>query len=204
MGGRRAGCWRPLWCWRALTARWRPGPAGWAARRCGSEDREGVQWTVSPTNGCTAAMPRVWAEGLGRGSGPRVWAEGLVWLVNRTAPHRPRRLAPDQMAKLANGVEAGPDPARDGVVRWRRKDLQARIEAEFGVALHERSVGKQWAAPGFRRLSVRPRHPKSDPDAQVAFTCDDIVDACCKAWNRFANNPNAIASITSRNWAKAS
>jgi transposase len=45
------------------------------------------------------------------------------------------------MAELADWVEVGPDPVRDGVVRWRRKDLQARIAAEFGVTLHERSVG---------------------------------------------------------------
>jgi transposase len=30
---------------------------------------------------------------------------------------------------------------------------------------------------------------------------DQIVDACCDAWNRFANNPEAITSITSRHWA---
>ena len=31
---------------------------------------------------------------------------------------------------------------------------------------------------------------------------DDIVDACCTAWNFFANDPEAIASITSRDWAE--
>ena len=73
------------------------------------------------------------------------------------------------MATLAGWVEAGPDPEKDGVVRWRRRDLQARIAAEFGVTLHERTVGKQLAVLGFRRLSVRPQHPKSDPEAQAAF-----------------------------------
>ena len=58
---------------------------------------------------------------------------------------------------------------RDGVVRWRRRDLQHRIETAFGVVLHERSVGKQLAALGFQRLSVRPQHPKSDPEAQDTF-----------------------------------
>ena len=96
-------------------------------------------------------------------------AEGLAGLVNRTVPPRPRRLAPDQMAELAAWVEAGPDPVRDDVVRWRRRDLQRRIATAFGVDLHERSVGKQLAALGFRRLSVRPQHPKSDPQAQAAF-----------------------------------
>ncbi|MBC7735807.1 MAG: winged helix-turn-helix domain-containing protein [Candidatus Saccharibacteria bacterium] len=66
-------------------------------------------------------------------------------------------------------VEAGPDPVRDGVVRWRRQDLPARRAAAFGVEPHERSVGTQLAARGFRRLSVHPQHPKSDPQAQAAF-----------------------------------
>lgn len=96
-------------------------------------------------------------------------AEGLGGLENRKVIRRPRRLLPEQLAALAGWVEAGPDPARDGVVRWRRRDLQARIAAEFGVEFHERSVGKQLAALGFRRLSVRPLHPKSDPEAQTAF-----------------------------------
>jgi transposase len=96
-------------------------------------------------------------------------AEGLPGLANRRAPARPRQLAPAQMAQLAAWVEAGPDPERDGVVRWRRQDLRARIEGAFGVAVHERTVGKYLAALGYRRLSVRPHHPKADPAAQDAF-----------------------------------
>ena len=96
-------------------------------------------------------------------------AEGLAGLVNRAVPQRPRRLTPEQMTTLAAWVEAGPDAEKDGVVRWRRCDLQARIAAEFGVTLHERTVGKQLAALGFQRLSVRPQHPRSDPEAQAAF-----------------------------------
>ena len=38
----------------------------------------------------------------------------------------------------------------------------------------------------------------------VFDTYDDIVDACCTAWNFFANDPVAIASITSRTWAQVS
>jgi transposase len=96
-------------------------------------------------------------------------AEGLAGLANRRGSPRPRRLTAEQLSELGTWVEAGPDPARDGVVRWRRQDLKARIEDAFGVVLHERSVGKQLAALGFRRLSVRPEHPKSDPACQAAF-----------------------------------
>ena len=66
-------------------------------------------------------------------------------------------------------LEAGPDPAVDGVVRWRRQDLRRRIASAFGVELRERTVGKYLAALGYRRRSVRPRHPKADPEAQAAF-----------------------------------
>jgi len=96
-------------------------------------------------------------------------AEGLEGLSNRRSPGPSPRLSPAQKAELARMVREGPDPAVDGVVRWRRVDLQRRIEARFGVAVHERTVGKQLAALGFRRLSVRPQHPKSDPDTQETF-----------------------------------
>lgn len=96
-------------------------------------------------------------------------AEGLAGLLNLPGGVRQRRLNAGQMAELASWVEAGPDPAVDGVVRWRRQDLGRRIEDRFGVAVHERTVGKYLAALGYRRLSVRPRHPKTDPEAQEAF-----------------------------------
>ena len=73
------------------------------------------------------------------------------------------------MAELVSWLEAGPDPEVDGVMRWRRQDLRARIASSFGVELHERTVGKYLTTLGYRRLSVRPRHPKSDPEAQEAF-----------------------------------
>jgi transposase len=31
---------------------------------------------------------------------------------------------------------------------------------------------------------------------------DAIVEACCLAWNRFAQDPDTVTSITSRSWAK--
>jgi transposase len=95
--------------------------------------------------------------------------EGLAGLRDRRRPGPRPRLAPEQAAELEGVVERGPDPDRDGVVRWRRVDLQALIEARFGVRLHERSVGKVLHRLGFARLSVRPKHPKADEAAQEAF-----------------------------------
>ena len=36
----------------------------------------------------------------------------------------------------------------------------------------------------------------------VFDTYNAIVDACCDAWNRFAERPDLVSSITSRQWAK--
>ena len=55
------------------------------------------------------------------------------------------------------------------MVRWRCVDLKRRIETQFNVEVHERTVGKFLNALGYRRLSVRPLHPKSDPEAQETF-----------------------------------
>jgi transposase len=95
--------------------------------------------------------------------------EGLSGLHDRRRSGREPRLTPEQEAELATAVDRGPDSDRDGVVRWRRVDLQALIETRFAVRLHERSVGKVLRRLGFARLSVRPKHPKADEAAQEAF-----------------------------------
>ncbi len=87
-------------------------------------------------------------------------AEGLEGLSNRRRGGRPARLTPEQKATLADPVRAGPDRTRDGVVRWRRTDPKHRIEAELGVVMNERTVGKHLAALGCRRHSVRPQHAR--------------------------------------------
>src|SRR5215217_4483109 len=96
-------------------------------------------------------------------------AEGVEGLRDRPRSGRKPRLTPEQGAELAAVVERGPDPDRDGVVRWRRIDLKALIKARYDVELHERSVGKLLHRLGFARLSARPEHPLSDPAAQAAF-----------------------------------
>ena len=96
-------------------------------------------------------------------------AEGLAGLVNRRAPRPTARLLAEQEAAVERWVEQGPDLERDGVVRWRCRDLQARIGRAFGVRFHERTIGKLLDKLRFRRLSVRPQHPESDPAEQEAF-----------------------------------
>ena len=79
------------------------------------------------------------------------------------------RLSPEQLAELAEVVETGPDPAVDGVVRWRRIDLKKVIEERFGVAYHERHVSTLLKRLGFSHVSARPRHPAQDAKIVEAF-----------------------------------
>ena len=74
-------------------------------------------------------------------------------------------------------MRTGPDVAVDGVVRWRWVDIQARTAREWGVALHERSVGKLLRRLRFARVSTRPRHPKADTTAQAPFGPAQIAKA---------------------------
>src|SRR4051795_12761947 len=101
--------------------------------------------------------------------GHRYDEEGLAGRRDRPRSGRRPRLSPEQEAELAAAVERGPDPARDGVVRWRRVDLRALIEARFAVRPHERTVGEGRGRLGFTRPSVRPRPPQADEAAQEAF-----------------------------------
>jgi transposase len=79
------------------------------------------------------------------------------------------RLSLEQKAQLAQIVETGPDPAIDGVVRWRRVDLQKLIRERFGVAYHERYVSTLLKELGFSYMSARPRHPAQDGRIVEAF-----------------------------------
>ena len=79
------------------------------------------------------------------------------------------RLSEEQRAEIARLVETGPDRAVHGVVRWRRIDRQRVILNRFGVASHERTVGKLLHQLGFSHISARPRHPAQDQRTIEAF-----------------------------------
>jgi transposase len=96
-------------------------------------------------------------------------AGGVAGLRDRPRPGPKPRLTPEQAGELVAVVQQGPDPERDGIVRWRRIDLQALVEARFEARLHERSVGKLLRRLGFTRMSVRPGHPSRDAEAQGRF-----------------------------------
>ena len=90
-------------------------------------------------------------------------------LINVKSPGRPPTLSKDQMEELGCLVEAGPDPEKDGVARWRCVDLKRVLGARFGVDLSEVSLGRVLRKLGFSHISARPRHPKQDPEAIATF-----------------------------------
>src|ERR1700732_3759242 len=101
----------------------------------------------------------------------------IAGLCNRIAAGPKPRLTPEQEATVAELVRKGPDLAKHGVVRWRRVDLARVIKTRFNVILAERSVGAMLRRLGFRRLSVRPRHPQSCGAGGAQKNFADLVKA---------------------------
>ena len=97
-------------------------------------------------------------------------AAGLAGLLDKQGRPGPKpRLSAEQEAEVAGLVREGPDPARDGVVRWRRMALARVIENRFSISLAERHRGQPtpaaWLCP---RLGPS-RHPKGGAAAQASF-----------------------------------
>src|SRR4029077_14180088 len=94
---------------------------------------------------------------------------GLEGLVDNWTEGPKPRLSAEQLAQLAQIVEAGPDRERDGVVRWRPLACTRVIAERFGVHFHPRYVGKLLKKLGFSHMSARPRHTAQDERTVEAF-----------------------------------
>jgi transposase len=107
-------------------------------------------------------------------------AEGLEGLCDHWSKGPASKLSAKDNEKLAKIVATGPDPAKDGIVRWRRVDLQRLIKERFGVAYHERHVGTLLKQMGFSHVSARPRQP-ADQRYENAWLFGAICPAKGKA-----------------------
>ena len=96
-------------------------------------------------------------------------AAGPEGLIDGKAPGQVPLLNAAQRAALRRIVEAGPNPAVDGVVRWRLIDLAQWIYAEFRISISKQTISRMLRAMGYRKLSARPRHHAQDPAALEAF-----------------------------------
>ena len=101
--------------------------------------------------------------------------EGLAGLVDRPLTGRTPMLSAEKMRELATIVETGPDLETDEVVRWRRIDLCAVVGRRFGVRMAERTMSSILRRLGFVKLSARPRHPQSDPEAQELYVVSRTI-----------------------------
>jgi transposase len=95
--------------------------------------------------------------------------EGPDGLRNVKPSGRPPKLSAEQRRELERIVEAGPDPAKDGVVRWRCVDLRRVIMERFGVDIDEVSIGRVLKELDFAHVSARPQHREQDEEAMAAF-----------------------------------
>lgn len=102
-------------------------------------------------------------------------AEGPEGLYDKQRRGPSCRLSDAQQQELAALIEAGPDLAEHGVVRFRLCDLCALVEKRFGVTYQERGLSKLIRRLGFRRISARPQHPKSDPEIQAEYKKNSTV-----------------------------
>ena len=102
-------------------------------------------------------------------------AKGPAGLINGKPPGPTPKLSPEQKQELKRIVETNPDPAKDGIVRWRCTDLRRIIKERFAVDLDEVSIGRALKELGFAHVSPRPQHPKQDPQALAAFKKTSLI-----------------------------
>ena len=96
-------------------------------------------------------------------------AYGPSGLLDGKAPGNQPLLNPAQREALRRIIEAGPNPAVDGVVRWRLIDLARWVYAEFRISISKQTLSRMLRAMGYRKLTARPRHHAQDPAALEAF-----------------------------------
>jgi transposase len=92
--------------------------------------------------------------------------EGPEGLKTRRSPGRRPHLDEDQLMELRRMIEK---ESPSGQVNWTLKSLCRAIETSFGKSYSIGGLGQLLNRLGYRKLTVRPRHAKADPDAQEAF-----------------------------------
>lgn len=103
----------------------------------------------------------------------RVWIhrynrEGLSGLRDRAKPGQPTHLKPELVEAFKARIENGPRSG-DGVCVLRGKDIQRLLREEFQAKYSMVGVYTLLHRLGFSSLVPRPRHPKTNPQAQSDF-----------------------------------
>jgi hypothetical protein len=98
------------------------------------------------------------------------------WAVDRKARGNKPLLNPVPRTALAAVVRAGPNPAIDGVVRWRFAGLAQWVWEKFRISISRQTLGSELRKLGFRKLSARPRHHE-----QAEGAIEDFRKNCGRA-----------------------
>jgi transposase len=122
--------------------------------------------------------------------------QGAAGLINIKPSGRPPRLSVEQKADLCQLVEAGPDPERDGVVRWRCVDLKRVLGERHSVDLSAARLGRILKELGFSHISARPQHPAQDAQAIALFKKN--LPRAGRGRRRPARPGHAARSVVSR------
>ena len=94
---------------------------------------------------------------------------GPEGLRNRPRLGRKPRLDEGQQAALKAVILRGPRPERDGVSRWRIKDLCRIAEERFGVVYRPGGMLRLVKGLNLSWQKTRPRHPLANAAEQKAF-----------------------------------
>ena len=114
---------------------------------------------------------------------------GIDGLSDQRSGGRPSKLDLAEKEQLAKWVRQGPDP-EDGLVRWRLSDLRRRLMDRLFVNLDERSISRILKTLSFSHISVRPRHPQADTEAQEAHKKTSPTWSAPRSRRRPVTNPS--------------
>jgi len=95
-------------------------------------------------------------------------AGGMNELTDKPRTGRPPLLTPEQQKQLKAWIEAGPSD-EDRVSVFSAATIDERVEQQFGVLYSLRGMQYLLGRLGFSYQCPRPRHEKSDPEAQEEF-----------------------------------
>ena len=153
-------------------------------------------------------MTRIWAKCGTRPRAPRDQRYEWAYIFGAVCPER--RVTAALVLPIANSEAMTRHLAE--ISRQVSPGSHAAILFD-GAGYH---IAKDLAVPeNITRIRLPPRSPELNPIENVweylrgnrlAITVfdgyDDIVEKTCSAWTFFARDPNRIASITTRSWAK--
>jgi transposase len=123
------------------------------------------QRQIAEARGVSAAAGSQWLT--------RTRQDGPQALRHRSPPGAPRRLAPDQLARLPDLLRRGPDAYGFRGQLWPRKRVAEGIRVEFGLRDHSTPVGRLLKAlpcsPQKPRRRARQRDEAAIPHGRPAM-----------------------------------